>query len=147
MQAHSRVCMYTYNQLPPPPLLPKVSTSQVLAAILSLSTPAIHTYTGTCLAAPYPPPHLLRGQGPGPKAGHTWNRLMLFSWKWNKRGGAIETGRVCGSLHPASTLWRHKVACPGKGRSFCQQTDRQSKLWALTPPPAARQDPASLLPW
>lgn len=33
-----------------------------------------------------PPPQPSGGQGPGPGAGHAWNRLMLFSWKWSRRG-------------------------------------------------------------
>lgn len=28
-----------------------------------------------------PPPQPSGGQGLGPRVGHTWNRLMLFSWK------------------------------------------------------------------
>lgn len=124
IQAHSWVYIYTCDRFPLPPCSLKCPQATFSRHLLSLSTPAIHTYTGTCLAAPLPPPHLLGGQGPGPEAGHTEQVDAVLLEVGQKGVGPLrQAGSEEAYVPPPQ---RHKVARPGKGQSFCQPADRAS---------------------
>ena len=79
--------------------------------------------TDTCLASFYPPPQDLR-RG-------TSNRLMLFSWKWNKKGWGHCGRRGLWEL-TSPPPWRHKAASPDKGQPVIPSPYRQNELWFLT---------------
>ena len=93
-RAHTHTHTHTHTPTPPP--LSEPPPRCLLSSPLSPSSQASMVTSPSALAppptlapawhAPDPPPQPSGGQGPGPGAAPAWNRLMLFSRKWSRRG-------------------------------------------------------------